>query len=143
MNSNTLSKITVDIQASPDHVWEIMRDMPRWSEWTASITSVRPIGAGPLAEGSRVHIRQPGLPAANWRITGWQEGRGFQSVSTAPGLRVTAEHWIEATENGSHVALSVQYSGLFGPLVARLTRGLNERYIAMEADGLKRRCETG
>jgi hypothetical protein len=37
------------------------------------------------------------------------------------------------------VTLSIEFSG---PLVARLTRGLNERYLALEANGLKARSES-
>jgi hypothetical protein len=38
------------------------------------------------------------------------------------------------------VTLSIRYEGLFGPLLARWTGGLNRRYLAMEANGLKARC---
>jgi hypothetical protein len=35
----------------------------------------------------------------------------------------------------------VTFSGWLGRIIARLMRGLNERYIAQEAEGLKRRSE--
>ena len=41
--------------------------------------------------------------------------------------------------NGSRATLSIRFSGLLGPLFARLTRKLNERYLALEASGLKER----
>jgi hypothetical protein len=41
----------------------------------------------------------------------------------------------------SRVTLSIQFSGVLAPLVARLTGTLTERYIAAEAKGLKERSE--
>ena len=47
-----------------------------------------------------------------------------------------------AINSGSRVTLSLDFSGILGPLVARLTRGLNARYLALEAQGLKKHTET-
>lgn len=135
-------RIAVDIQAPPDRVWAVMRDIERWPEWTPTVTSIRPLGTGPLAVGSRALIRQPKLPPARWQVTDLDEGkRSFTWVNRGPGIRVTARHWVEAHGAGSRATLSLQLSGLLGPLVARLTRGLNERYLALEAKGLRERSE--
>lgn len=48
-------------------------------------------------------------------------------------MRVQARHWIEETGNTSRAILSIRFSGLLGPLFARLTRNLNDRYLALEA----------
>ena len=37
--------------------------------------------------------------------------------------------------------LSIRYSGMFGDLLAYATRDLNNRYLALEANGLKQRSE--
>ena len=34
-----------------------------------------------------------------------------------------------------------QFPGLFAPLVARMLRDLNHRYLTLEASGLEARCE--
>lgn len=133
--------ITVDIQASPDRVWAVMRDVERWPEWTPTVTSIQRLDRGPLAVGSRARIRQPKLPRAEWQVTELEERRSFTWMSYGPGVRVTARHWVEAIGGGSRATLSIQYEGLLGPLVARLIRGLNERYLALEARGLKKRSE--
>ena len=132
---------TIDISAGPGRVWEVMRDVARWPEWTASITSVSPEGDGPLAVGSRVRIRQPGLPPATWEVTELEPGKGFTWVSHSPGAEATARHLIEPVQDGSRVTLSVGYGGVLGPLVATLFRGKTEQYILLEAHGLKRRSE--
>ena len=39
------------------------------------------------------------------------------------------------------MTLSIRYEGLFAKLLAWMTKDINERYLAMEANGLKARCE--
>jgi uncharacterized protein YndB with AHSA1/START domain len=137
----TLFSVAVDIQASPDRVWAVMSDIERWPEWTPTVTSIQRLDRGPLAIGSRVRIRQPKLPPAEWKVTELDEGRSFTWVTRSPGVRVTARHGVEANQGGSRATLSLQFSGLLGPLVACLTRGLTERYLCLEARGLRERSE--
>lgn len=137
----TQFSITVDIHAPPDRVWAVMSDIERWPEWTPTVASTQRVDRGPLAVGSRARIRQPKLPPAVWQVTELDEGKGFTWVTRSPGVRVTARHWVEANGGGSRATLSIQYAGVLGPLVARLTRGLNERYLALEARGLRQRSE--
>ena len=93
--------ITVEIQASPETVWGVLREIKRWPEWTPTVKSIRRLDNGPLAVGSRARIRQPRLPPADWRVTELEEGRSFTWVTGSPGLRVTARHWIEPHASGS------------------------------------------
>ena len=82
------------------------------------------------------------VPPAEWTVTALEANRGFQIKSRSPGATVVADHWIEAFDGQrSRVTLSVTFSGWLGTLVGRLTRALNESYIAQEAAGLKRRSE--
>lgn len=133
--------ITVDIAAPPGRVWEVMSDVDRWHEWTPSVTSIKRGGDAPMAVGTTLTIRQPKFPPAFWKVTKIDPGRGFESVSPAPGMRVIARHWIEATASGSRATLSLELQGLFGGLFGRMTRDITERYLAMEAAGLKARSE--
>lgn len=132
--------VTVEIPAPPPLVWPVMADVERWPEWTASISRVKRLSPGPLQVGSRVRIHQPKLPPAFWRVTELNPGAGFTWVSRAPGARVTARHTVEAIAIGSRVTLSIHYEGLLGAWLARWTGKLNERYLALEANGLKAHC---
>ncbi|MDQ8165728.1 MAG: SRPBCC family protein [Gemmatimonadota bacterium] len=132
----------IDIVAKPERVWSVMRDCERWNEWTASISSIRFLEAGSLRVGQRALVRQPKLPPGVWKVTELIDGREFTWVSAAPGLRVHARHVVEATTGGSRVTLSLSYEGIFGGLLLRLTRGITERYVALEANGLKAQSES-
>jgi uncharacterized membrane protein len=132
---------TVDIAAPPERVWQVMRDITRWHEWTPSVTSVKILGDAAFAVSSRVMIRQPRLPPALWTITEIQPGRAFSWVSVAPGLRVVGTHLVEPAAGGSRAVLSIDMEGALGGLWGRLTKSITERYIAFEAAGLKVRSE--
>ena len=133
--------ISVQIDAPPERVWPVMSDIERWHEWTPSIRSVRRTNAGPFEVGARARVYQPKLPPANWIVTALHDGRSFVWESRAPGVHVIARHAIEPVGAGSRATLSIQYSGVIGTIFGRLTAGINRRYIALEADGLKRRAE--
>ena len=131
--------ITVDIAAPPERVWAVMSDVERWSEWTPTVKRIRRLDGGRLAVGSRARIEQPKLPSAIWEVTELQDGRSFTWVTRSPGVRVIAKHGVEPVGPGTRATLSVGFSGPLGWLVARLTAGLNRRYLALEAQGLRER----
>ena len=133
--------ISVEISAPPARVWEVMRDVDRWHEWTPSITSVRRIKNAPLAIGSRAVVRQPKLPPAKWTVTKLEPGLGFTWAARGLGFRTFGDHWVEPIANGSRATLSVEQRGPLGGLLGRMTKRITEQYIAFEAAGLKARCE--
>ena len=135
-------KIDIEIRAPADRVWEVMRDVERWPEWTPTVTSIRRIDAGPLAVGSRAVVRQPKLLPARWKVTELEDrNRTFTWITRGPGMRITAEHRVATIRDGSRASLSLHFSGPLGGIFARLTRNLNQRYLALEARGLKERSE--
>lgn len=136
MGQTHFSKST-EINAPAGSAWNVMIDVEHWADWTPSITRIKVLTAGPFGAGSRARVHQPKLPPAFWKVTEWNPGRNFVWISTAPGVRVTANHAVESINTGCKVTLSIQYEGLFGPLFARWTSELNERYLEMEANGLK------
>lgn len=132
---------SVDINAAPDAVLALMSDVERWPEWTASVTSIKRLDSGPFAIGSRARIRQPKLPPALWTVSAIEPGRSFTWISKGPGILVTAHHAIDPRAGGARLTLSIRYEGVFAKFLAWMTKDINERYLAMEANGLKARCE--
>lgn len=132
----------IDIDAPPERVWAVMSDVERWPEWTASISSIRRLDGRPFGQGSRVLIRQPRLPPNYSTVTEFEPRRSFTWVSKSPGVVATGRHVIEPLGDGSRVTLSIHFGGILGWFVARLVAGLTERYIRMEAEGLKKKTET-
>jgi uncharacterized protein YndB with AHSA1/START domain len=131
--------IAVDIAAPPERVWAVMSDVEGWPEWTPNVTRVERLDGGPLVVGSRTRIRQPKLLPAIWQVTELRDGRSFTWITRSPGVRVTARHGVEPAPGGTRATLSLWFSGPLATLVAWVTRGLNQRYLALEAKGLDAR----
>lgn len=132
--------ITFDIDAAPDRVAGVMKDVERWPEWTPTVKRVKRLDSGDFRVGSRLMISQPKFPPAFWKATKI-EPLGFTWVSTAPGMKVVAHHYVEPLGPNSRVTLSLEFHGLIGQWFGRMTKGINERYLALEAKGLKARAE--
>ncbi len=132
----------IDIAAGAEDVWAVLVDVERWPEWTESVTSARVLDAGPLAVGSRVEVSQPRIPVGTYTVTVLEPGRVFTWHQRQPGSSVTAHHQCTPLpDGGTPVELRVVMSGAVGGIVGRMYRGLTERYLAMEAAGLKARAE--
>lgn len=132
----------VEIAAPPARVWDVMRDVERWHEWTPSVTGIRRLDRGAFRIGSRVLIRQPKFPPALWTCTELDPGRAFAWVSVLPGLlRVTGRHGVEAAPGGAHAWVTLELAGVLSGVMARLTRDITDRYLDFEAAGLKARSE--
>ena len=132
----------IDIAAPRDQVWAALADVERWPEWTASVTSVERLDPGPFGVGSRARVRQPRLPAATWTVTALEPGRSFEWRSAVPGLGSVGDHRVDTVGGrASLVTLSVTWSGPLAPVVRLVWGNLSRRYVEMEAEGLKRRCE--
>jgi uncharacterized protein YndB with AHSA1/START domain len=135
-------RTSIDVAASPDRVWEVLVDVERWPEWTDSVSSVRTLDARPLAVGSRVEVSQPRIPTGTYTVTALEPGSAFTWEQRQPGSTVSAHHeCAPLPDGGTRVELRVVMSGAVGGVVGRLYRKLTERYLAMEAAGLKARAE--
>ena len=133
---------SIDVAAAPDRVWAVLVDVERWPEWTDSVTGVRPLDPGPLAVGSRVEVSQPRIPTGTYTVTALDPGRAFTWEQRQPGSTVAAHHTCaRLPDGGTRVELRVVMSGALGGVVGRLYRRLTDRYLAMEAAGLKARAE--
>lgn len=131
--------IIFDVAAPPDRVAQVMKDVERWPEWTPTVKRVKRLGSGDFRVGSRLLISQPKFPPAFWKAT-QVDTTGFTWVSTAPGMRVVASHYVEPLGPNSRVTLSLEFHGLIGPWFGRLTKGINQRYLELEAEGLSARA---
>lgn len=137
-------EIAVGIDAAPEKVWAVLADVERWPEWTPSMRMVKRLKDGPFAAGSTVRVRQPRLPQAVYTVTEYEPGQAFTWATRFPGITITAGHYVLSREDGhATVRLTVDQTGLLAPLVGLFAARLTRRYVTQEADGLKRRCESG
>ena len=128
------------IPAPAERIWAVLMDVKHWPDWTRSISRIEPLDEGPMRLDSRVHVIQPKLHPAVWRITEYAEGTKFVWVSKSPGVTVTGGHYITPTRDGALVTLTLDMTGVLSGIVAGLAGSLTRQYQSYEINGLKRRC---
>ncbi len=131
----------IDIAAPAKLVWDVFSDVERWPEWTASVTSLKALDGPGLAVGKRFEIKQPRLPKLVWEVTDLNEGTSWTWEQRSPGGRTVAVHEVEPDGDATKVRQRLDQQGPVGSLVGRLMRGTTERYLELEAKGLKARSE--
>jgi carbon monoxide dehydrogenase subunit G len=140
--SEHLYEQTINIAATPEDVWRVLVDVEAWPTWTASMSSVQLQTPGPLRLGSVAKVRQPRLAPATFTVTGYEDGRSFAWSTGNRLLATVGDHRVEPAPDGSYVTLTLRQVGPLAGVVGALYRGLINRYIRMEAEGLKRESES-
>ena len=79
---------------------------------------------------------------ATCNVTSLIPEKSFTWVSGGPGGLVATQHEIAVDGDACNVTLRLQFTGLLSGIFARLTANINERYMAMEAEGLRKRRES-
>jgi hypothetical protein len=133
----------VEIRVPPSRVWSVLLDVERWPEWTSSVTRIQRMEVGPISMGSRVRILQPRLRPAVWCVTSLDEKRRiFAWTTRAFGIKIIGRHQLEAVKNYTRLILSIEYSGPLKAIAAHFYGDLSRDYIAREANGLQKFCES-
>ena len=132
---------SVEISASPARVWEVMSEVSKWPEWTASIVSVEAPSAA-MGLGSQADVQARGAPKARWTVTVWRPGEGFTWVTKVRGARTIAGHEIVPVGDGnSRVTLSIEVPGLMATLLKPVIGKQIVENLELESQGLKKRSE--
>jgi uncharacterized membrane protein len=136
-------EVSAEVSAPARRVFDTYADVEQWPSWTASVTSVERLDDGPLRVGSRARVRQPRLPVAVWEVTELVPGQSFTWVARGPGVRTTGTHRVTPVAEGKVMVTAIlDQAGLFGPIAGLMTRGLTQRYLNTEVQGLKEHCES-
>jgi carbon monoxide dehydrogenase subunit G len=134
---------SIEIDAHPQRVWDVLSDLEAWPKSIESVDVVELLTPAPVAIGSRVRLKQPKLPEGTWDITVWDAPSYFEFRQKSGGITSVAGHRVEVLEEGrSRLTLSLDMRGLLIPVVALFYTGLTNRYMTIEAQGMKRAAES-
>lgn len=134
---------SIDIDAPPQRVWEVLTDLEAWPRRIETVDLAELLTPAPLGAGSRVRLRQPRLPEGIWEVSAWDAPSFFEWRQQSGGVTVVAGHRVEPLPEGrSRLVLTLEMRGLLVPVVGRFYKGLTERYLAIEAQGMKRAAES-
>ena len=135
---------TIDIDAPQQRVWDVLSDIAAWPRRVETVETVELLTPSPLAQGSRVRLKQPKLPEGLWDITVWDAPSYFEWTQKTGGITSVAGHRVEALGEGrSRLTLTLDMRGLLVPIMGLFYKGLTNRYMNLEAEGMKRAAETG
>ena len=134
---------SIDIDARQQRVWEVLSDLEAWPQRIETVDVVELLTPAPVSEGSRVRLKQPRLPEGTWEVTVWHAPSYFEYRQKSGGVTNVAGHRVEALEEGrSRLTLTLDMRGLLVAVGALFYRGLTNRYMTVEAQGMKRAAES-
>ena len=129
------------INAPVEVVWNVTTDIENWPRWTPTVTNVSRLDDGPFKIGSVAHIKQPGLPETQWRVTELREGKGFTWETRIYGMQMSATHDLSALGSQTESILRIEISGILATLLWPLIRSSAKRNLERENTGLQNACE--
>jgi uncharacterized membrane protein len=133
---------SIEIDAPASLVWRVFSDVERWPEWTASVTSLTGLDGPDVMLGKRFAIKQPRLPRLVWTVTDLTPGESWTWEQRSVGGTTVARHdVIAASTDHTLVRQELDQRGPVGALIGRLMLSTTERYLELEATGLKARSE--
>jgi uncharacterized membrane protein len=134
---------SIDIDAQHERVWEVLSDLEAWPRRIETVDVVELLTPAPMSKGSRVRLKQPKLPEGTWDITVWDAPSYFEWRQKSGGITSVAGHRVEMLEKGrSRLTLSLDMRGPLIPVIGLFYRRLTNRYMTIEAQGMKRAAES-
>ncbi|HEY3504459.1 MAG TPA: SRPBCC family protein [Actinocatenispora sp.] len=132
----------IGIAAPAQRIWQVWTDVEHWSDWTPSVTWIRRLDTGDFGVGSRATVKQPSMQSLVWEVTECTPGESFVWTTRTAGTTLVAGHRVAPAEDGTSTAtFTISHTGLLAPALDLLIGGRIKRYLALEADGIRRYCE--
>jgi uncharacterized membrane protein len=133
---------SIDIDAPQQRVWDVLTDLEAWPQRIETVDTVEVLTAPPLGVGGRVRLKQP-LPEGVWELTVWDAPSYFEWMQKMTGTTTVAGHRVEAIGGDrSRLTLTLEMRGLLFTIIGRFYRDLTNRYMSLEAEGMKRAAES-
>ena len=133
---------SVNVNAPQQRVWDVLTDLEAWPRRIDTVETVEVLTPPPLTRGSRVRLKQPKLPEGDWDVTVWDAPSYFEWTQKTGGITSVAGHRVEALGEGrARLTLTLDMRGLLIPIIALFYKGLTNRYMNLEAEGMKRAAE--
>jgi uncharacterized membrane protein len=134
---------SIDIDAPQQRVWEVLSALEAWPERIETVDSVELLTPAPITTGSRVRLKQPKLPEGTWDVTVWDPPSYFEWTQKMTGATSVAGHRVEPLGDGrARLTLTLEMRGFFIAVMGVFYKNLTNRYVNLEAEGMKRAAES-
>ncbi len=119
--NSTQTAHSIEVNATPEAIWGILRDVAGWKEWNAGVERAELLG--PFAEGTWFTMKPPGEDELRSRLVDVRENERFVDVTEVGDLVVRVAHGIERLgPQRSRVTYSLEATGPgaaeIGPAIA-------------------------
>ena len=105
---------SISISQTPESIWSFWIDVTNDVQWRNGITKAEWTSKPPFGIGSTGEHTHKDMGAMNWEITRFEDGRSFEFIHTAGGLKGSiAIFQVEPENNGSRVNVQMRMSGPF------------------------------
>ena len=102
------------IPRNPELIWNYWMDVTNDVQWRNGITKAEWTSKPPFGIGSTGKHTHKDMGAMNWEVTRFEDGRSFEFIHTAGGLKGSiATFQVEPENNGSCVTVQMRVSGSF------------------------------
>jgi len=121
----------------------VLSALEAWPQRIETVDSVELLTPAPITKGSRVRLKQPKLPDGTWDVTVWDAPSYFEWTQKEGGTTSVAGHRVEALGDGrARLTLTLNMRGLLIPIMMLFYKKLTNRYMDLEAEGMKRAAES-
>ena len=128
--------------ASADVVWQVLKDVEHWKEWTPTVLEITPLTHAGFRVGASFRVTQPGLKPAVYEVTACNDNQGFTWMQRLPLGGFLADHTITARNGQTEVELSFRSQGLVAAVASALFAKKIRQFVATEAQSLKQKCDS-
>jgi len=134
---------SIDINASPQRVWEIVSGIEAWPQRIGTVDTIKVLTAPPIDTGTQVRRKQPTLPDGIWEINVWDVPLYFEWTQKQNGVTSVAGHRVDSLgELRARLTLTLDMSGLLVPLIGLFYKNLTNEYMDREAEDIRRAAES-
>jgi len=134
---------SIEIDASQQRVWNVLSDIEAWPQRIETVDTVELLTPAPITKGSRVRLKQPKLPEGTWDITVWDAPSYFEWTQKTTAITAISGHRVEALGEGrARLTLALDMRGFLSPIITLFYKNLTNRYMNLEAEGMKRAAES-
>lgn len=109
--------VRCSIRASPDRIWKLLTDAPRFPEWNSTVTTID----GAIALGQTLKLRVPSAPGRVFKpkVSAFEPGRSMVwSDGMAPMFKGVRTYTLTPGEGGTTVfSMAERFSGLMLPMI--------------------------
>jgi hypothetical protein len=132
----------ITIHASPETIWSILTDAPRYPTWNPTVVQID----GRIALGEKVTVHAKATPGRAFPLTvaAFEPARRMVWTGGMPlGLFTGTRTFtlMPQPDGGAAFAMREEFSGLLAPLITRSIPDLQPAFDAFAAD-LKRQAES-